>query len=83
MLRKGKSMANEDYNQMDLRNPLEDLESMPKHEWQMSAEVCEKLDAATVNDLLHSTKFDRGYMRKKVKKILKKTMTFETSEANN
>ena len=63
MLKKGKSMANGDYDQIDLRNPLEDLESIPRQEQQMSADVCEKLDAATVNDLLKSAKYDRGKMR--------------------
>ena len=77
MLNKGKSMANDDYDAIDLRNPLEDLNILPRNKPGLSAEVCEKLDAATVNDLLKSAAFHKARMTGKVKKMLKKTMTYE------
>ena len=41
--------------------------------------MCEKLDAATVNDLLKSAGIRKAQMRSKVKSMLKKGMTFEAS----
>ena len=70
-------MANEDYDSIDLRNPLDDLQSLPKSKQGLSAEVCEQLDAATVNDLLKSAIVQKARMKSKAKKVLKKTMTYE------
>ena len=80
MLNKGKSMANEDYQAIDLRKPLEDLQNLPKSKHGLPADLCEKLDAATVNDLLKSAIVKKARMNGKANKLLKKTMTFD---ANN
>lgn len=72
---KGKSMADDDYQTIDLRDPNEDLSTLPKGRQGLSADLCEQLDAATVNDLIKSKVVRNSHMKVKVKKMLKQAFT--------
>ena len=62
---------------------MQDLSDIPKEKRGLTADVCEKLDAATVNDLIKSKIVHRSRMKVKVRKEFKKAFSLQMKDITN
>ena len=59
------------------------MSAIPKDKKGLTADVCEKLDAATVNDLIKSKIVHRSRMKVKVRKEFKKAFSLQMKDITN